>query len=492
MTPTGKSDKGIVPKRSANKTTKVAAESMEGRPLTERNSREDASYQTQSWETATSGLSAVRKAAQRNKKLRFTNLMHHVTVEVLRASYFRLQRDAAAGADGLRWQGYRDGLEERLQALHHRVQSGQYRPQPARRVYIPKEDGTKRPLSVLALEDKIVQMALVTVLSVVFESDFLGFSYGFRPGRNQHNALDALVVGIRRRKVNWIVDLDIRQFFDSVSHEWLMLFVDHRIGDRRVQRLLRQWLEIGFYDEQGRRVKSTAGTPQGAVISPLLANVYLHYAMDLWVQRWRQREARGEMIAVRYADDAVLGFEKEADARRFKEELADRMRQFELGLHPEKTRILRFGRFAMRQRAQRGEGKPETFDFLGFTHYCGYTGEGRFVVKRKTVGKRMRKQIKSVGRELMRRRHQSIGAVGAWLRRVIQGHINYYGVPFNSKAVSTFVYEISKRWRKALCRRSQRKRMNWARFGRIEAWWIPTPRVVHPFPEKRFDANYST
>ncbi|MEW5755399.1 MAG: group II intron reverse transcriptase/maturase [Pseudomonadota bacterium] len=492
MTPVGKSDKAILPKKPANKAGSTVAESVEGRALTERNGQQDAGDQTQSWSNATSGLVAVREAARKDKRLRFTNLLHHVTVDALRSSYLALQRDAAPGADGITWQDYQQGLEERLAELHRRVQTGGYRPRPARRVYIPKEDGSQRPLSVTALEDKIVQQALVSVLNAVYEVDFLGFSYGFRPGRGQHDALDALSVGIERYKVNWIVDLDIRKFFDTVSHEWLMRFIEHRIGDKRVQRLIRQWLEIGTYDEQGKRIKATRGTPQGAVVSPLLANVYLHYVMDLWTQRWRQREARAAMMVVRYADDAVLGFECEAEARRYLCALEQRLRQFDLALHPEKTRIIRFGRFAAAQRAQRGEGKLETFNFLGFTHYYGRTRNGKFVVKRKTMVTRLRKQIKAVGQELMRRRHAPVGIVGNWLRRVVQGHINYYGVPFNGVALSSFCYEVRKRWYKALCRRSQRRRLNWGRFAVIAAYWLPPVRIVHPYPHQRFDAKYST
>lgn len=391
--------------------------------------------------------------------------------------------------DGVRWVDYQEDLENRLCELHRSVQQGSYRPKPAMRVFIPKEDGGERPLNIICLEDKIVQQATVMLLNQIYEVDFLGFSYGFRPERSQHDALDALGTAVLRRKVNWILDLDIRKFFDSVEHSWLIRFIEHRIEDRRLIRLIRKWLEVGVLDEHGHRVKARVGTPQGAVVSPILANIYLHYAFDLWAHKWRKQSGTGEVAIVRYADDGVLGFQRKSDAERFLEDAGERLASFGLELHPDKTRLIRFGRFADEDCRVRGEGRPNTFDFLGFTHICGKTRKGKFCLKRKTARKKLRNKLKEVSVELRRRMHDNPYETARWLRSVVQGHINYYGVPFNSRALSLFHYEIRRRWYKKLCRRSQKKRITWASFGPFADRWIPVPRIVHPYPVDRFLAR---
>ena len=477
--------------KQTNKAVDPAAESAEGGPLTKRNSREHVGGRTQSRGSTTSGLAAVRKAARADPALVFTNLMTHLTPTLLEESFFALDRRAAPGSDGVRWGDYREGLEERLRALHERIHQGRYRPAPARRVVIPKEDGSERGLGILCVEDTVVQQAVGEILSRIYEVDFRGFSYGFRQDRGQHDALDALTVGLLRRKVNWVLDLDIHKFFDTVDHGWMLRFLQHRVGDPRMIRLVRQWLEVGHMDEAGRRVPAKQGTPQGAVISPLLANLYLHYVYDLWVEQWRRRRARGDVIVVRYADDSVLGFQHHGDAVAFRAMLEGRLADFGLSLHPHKTRLLRFGRFAIQNARAAGQGKPESFDFLGFTHLCSFTSLGKFTIRRKTMRKRRTAQLKRIRQELRRRLHDPITRTGAWLRRVVQGHINYYGVPFNSAEVSAFCYRVTRSWYRVLFRRSQRKRMNWRRFRRIVHYWLPSPRVVHPYPEKRFEAKYS-
>ncbi len=473
--------------KRTNKTAKTVAESVEGRPLTKSNGREYAGGRTQSRSPTTSRLAAVREAARAKPALVFTNLMVHLTPRLLEESFLALDRHAAPGSDGVSWQDYREGLEGRLRALHQRLHQGRYRPAPARRVSIPKEDGGERQLGILCVEDKVVQQAVGEILSSIYEVDFLGFSYGFRRGRGQHDALDALTVGLLRRKVNWVLDLDIQTFFDSVEHGWMLRFLQHRVGDPRIVRLVRQWLEVGHWDEAGRRVGARQGTPQGAVISPLLANIYLHYVFDLWVNQWRRRRSRGEVIVVRYADDSVLGFQHHADAVRFRQELVGRMADFGLSVHPHKTRLLRFGRFAIEEARAAGEGKPSGFDFLGFTHLCSHTRNGGFVIRRKTMRKRRTAQLKRIRQELRRRLHHPIAHTGAWLKRVVQGHINYYGVPFNSRAMAAFCYDVRTSWYRALCRRSQRKSLNWQRYARIADYWLPRPCIVHPYPEQRFD-----
>jgi RNA-directed DNA polymerase len=431
----------------------------------------------------------VRRVAERDREARFTALLHHVDVERLREAFVALKRQASPGVDGVTWEAYGRNLEANLQDLHARLHRGAYRPKPSRRVFIPKADGRQRPLGIATVEDKIVQSAVVEVLNAIYEADFVGFSYGFRPGRSQHDALDALTVGLWRKRVNWVLDADIRDFFTSLDHGWLRKFVEHRIGDRRVLRLIQQWLEAGVI-EDGDWAESEEGTPQGATISPLLANVYLHYAFDLWVERWRRRHARGKVVVVRYADDFVVGFEHREDAERLRAELSERFARFGLELKVEKTRLIEFGRYAARNRRARGLGKPETFDFLGFTHISGRTRDGRYQLKRRTVKKRMRAKLKEVKAEIKRRWHQPISKVGRWLRSVVQGHFAYFAVPGNTDAISTFRNHVVRYWLRVLRRRSQRTRVNWERMRRIADRWLPKPRVLHPYPSVRFDARH--
>lgn len=460
---------------------------MERRPSAKGNPGRATMTGTQRPEAVSNALDRVREAAKRDSKQQFTNLLHHVTVDLLRDSYFALKRNAAAGIDGVTWLEYGEGLEERLPELHDRIQSGRYKARPSKRAWVPKPDGSKRPLGIAALEDKIVQQALVRVLQAIYEEDFLGFSYGSRPGRSQHNALDATYVAITRKKVGWVLDADIRGFYDAVDHEWMMKFVEHRITDSRILRLLRKFLRAGV-SEDGEWTKTVVGTPQGAVISPLLANIYLHYVLDLWVQWWRSHRARGEVYIVRYVDDFVMGFQYPSDARRFRAALKERLLKFNLELHEGKTRLIEFGKFAIEDRDERGEGKPETFDFLGFTHICAKRKDtGGFMLRRKTIAKRLRTKARQVRDILMRNRHKPVPEQGGWLRSVVQGHFNYYGVPGNRKALDTFRTAIGRAWIKALRRRSQRgQNLTWARLQRWVKRWIPTARVVHPFPNQRF------
>src|SRR6516225_2175939 len=486
----GKSDNRVVPTKRPNKggSAEPLAEVVEERRLTEGNAQQPATPRTQSRTGVSFGLLRVREAARRDKRARFTNLLHHVTLDLLRQSFFALKREAAPGVDGVTWRQYEANLEPQLHDLHDRVHRGAYRAQPSRRTYIPKADGKQRPLGIAALEDKIVQQAVATVLNQIYEEDFLGFSYGFRPGRSQHDGLDALTVGLRRKKVNWVLDLDVRGFFDNVSHEWLVQFVEHRIADRRILRLIQKWLKAGV-SEEGEWKETKVGTPQGAVASPLLANIYLHYVFDLWVNQWRRKWAQGDMIVVRYADDAVLGFEHRKEAEAFLEQLRERMRKFGLELHPEKTRLMEFGRFAEDNRKRRGEGKPETFDFLGFTHICGKTRKGGwFTVKRRTIKKRLRSKLQAVRQELRKRRHERIAETGKWLRSVVQGYFNYHAVPGNFAALQTFRREVARAWLEALRRRGQRHRLPWKRFIQIVDRFLPEPRILHPDPGVRFDA----
>ena len=441
---------------------------------------------TQRPEGALSALDRVREAARRDAKQRFTNLLHHVKVDLLRQAYSALKHDAAVGIDEVSWRQYGEGLEERLIDLQVRIQEGRYRAKPSKRDWIPKPDGRQRPIGIASLEDKIVQKALVLVLQQIYEEDFLGFSYGFRPKRRQHNALDALYVAITQRKVSWVLDADIRGFFDTIDHTWLMRFVEYRVADPRVLRLIRKFLRAGV-SEDGQWSKTEVGTPQGAVISPFLANIYLHYVLDLWVHWWRRHHARGEVYIVRYADDFVLGFQHRSDAQRFQIELTQRLAKFGLELHQEKTRLIEFGRFAAANREKRGEGKPETFDFLGFTHYCAKRrSDGGFTVRRKTIAKKMRAKIKEVRQTLRRKSRLPISVQGQWLRSVIRGHVNYYGVPGNIEALRAFYRESVRAWMKALRRRSQKGRnLTWSRFKRWVEQWIPPVRTVHPYPNQR-------
>jgi RNA-directed DNA polymerase len=484
-----KSDPAVVAMKPTNEAGRPAAEPVEPRAGAKENAGQGGTLRTPSREGASHGLDRVRQAARLKKEERFTALLHHVDAGELRAAYLALKREAAAGVDGVTWEDYGQGLEARLEDLNRRVHTGAYRARPSRRRFIPKPDGRMRPLGIAALEDKIVQRALTEVLNAIYEEDFLGFSYGFRPGRGQHDALDALWVGIDGTKVKWVLDADIQGFFDAVDHEWLVRFVEHRIGDQRVIRLIRKWLKAGVSDE-GQVTATERGTPQGAVISPLLANVYLHYVFDLWGQQWRRRHARGDVIFVRYADDIVVGFEHKADAERFLADMRERMARFALTLHPDKTRLIEFGRFAAVNRERRGEGKPETFDFLGFTHICGRTRRGRFLLRRKSRRDRMRAKLREIKEALRRHRHASIPEQGQWLKRVITGWCNYHAVPTNIAALSSFHHAVGHTWLRALRRRSQKDATPWRKMRAIIDRWLPTPRILHPWPRKRFAVNH--
>jgi len=434
-------------------------------------------------------LSGVRQRAKEKRQEKFTALLHHLSVDLLRESYFALQRKAAPGVDGETWQQYGTGLEGRLTDLHRRVHRGAYQAKPSRRVYIPKADGRQRPLGIAALEDKIVQQAVVTILNQIYEVDFKGFSYGFRPGRSPHQALDALYVGLVRSKVNWVLDADIRGFFDHMNHEWTMRFVQHRVADKRILRLIQKWLKAGVMEE-GRREETEIGTPQGAVISPLLANVYLHHVFDLWVEAWRKKVARGQVVVVRYADDLVVGFQSKTEAERFLKEFQERLEKFGLELHTEKTRLLEFGRFAAVDRRKRGEKKPETFTFLGFTHQCGTSPRGLFMVWRQTANKRMVAKLKQIKQTLRRRMHEPLNQIGAWLRSVSQGFYQYHAVPGNLRAMNAFRHRLRRMWRSTLRHRSQRPNVSWERLAPLFDRWLPAPRVLHPYPDARFDATH--
>jgi RNA-directed DNA polymerase len=487
------SDCVVVPMNQPNKggsaATGPTAEVGEGRTQAKENIGQDHTQPAQDGGNRVSqGLAGVRQAAKERKEERFTALLHHLTPALLQASFYDLKREAAPGVDGVRWKEYEEGLAGRIVDLHSRIHRGAYRAQPSRRVHIPKGDGRQRPLGIAALEDKIVQQAVARILNQIYENDFEGFSYGFRPGRNQHQGLDALMVGLTRKRVNWVLDLDIRGFFDNMDHEWTMKFVQHRVADPRVLRLIRKWLKAGV-SEDGQWSESKVGTPQGAVISPLLANIYLHYALDLWVKAWRKKVARGEMIVIRYADDAVLGFEHRADAVRCQKELGERLGKFGLELHPEKTRLIEFGRFAISNRRERGKGKPETFDFLGFTHACGKAGNGTsFIVRRKTAGKKMRAKLQAIKVELRKRMHDPLRSTGEWLQSVVRGYFQYYAVPGNTPTLNAFRFRLVRLWRHVICRRSQKHPPSWERLAGLFRRWLPQPHVLHPYPHVRFDA----
>jgi RNA-directed DNA polymerase len=482
----GKSDRPVVPARPPNKA--AAAEAEEERGLAEGNAASETPPGRRAGQRVPDGLDRVRRIAASDKEARFTALMHHVSLERLVMAYRDLSPKASPGVDGVMWQDYGQDLVANLRDLHDRVHSGRYRARPSRRAYIPKADGRLRPLGIAALEDKILQRAVVGVLNAVYEADFLGFSYGFRPGRGPHDALDALAVGIERKRVNWVLDADIRDFFTSLDHCWLEKFLGHRIADGRMLRLLRKWLKAGVI-EDGKWSQTPEGAPQGASASPLMANVYLHYVFDLWADWWRKRYAHGDVIVVRFADDFIAGFEHQADAQRFLADLRERFAKFGLDLHQGKTRLIEFGRHAARRRKARGLGKPETFDFLGFTHICGKTRDGRFGLRRVTISKRMRAKLHEVRKELMRRRHLPVPEQGRWLASVVRGHCAYYAVPGNSKAVRAFRDQAVRHWHRALRRRSQRTRLNWERMNRLATRWLPQARIMHPWPSVRFDAR---
>ncbi len=462
---------------------------MEPRAGTEGKAIPQSAFRTQGRVDASQARERIRQAARSNKKERFTALLHHVTREALEDAFHATAKNAAAGIDGVMWRDYEADLERKLADLHERVLSGAYRATPSRRVYIPKPDGGRRPLAVAALEDKIVQRAVADVLNAIYEEDFLGFSYGFRPGRGAHDALDALATAIDRTRVNYIVDADIAKFFGSVSQEWLVRFLEHRIGDKRILRLIQKWLKAGVL-EDGRIEVPERGTGQGAAISPLLANVYLHYVLDLWAERWRRREAGGDMIIVRYADDAVFGFEHKSDALRFLEAMRERLAAFALTLHPEKTRLIEFGRFAAANRDRRGLGKPETFNFLGFTFICGKSRNGGFLLKRKSRGDRMQAKLKDIKEGLRKRMHQPLARQGQWLGQVVQGWFNYHAVPTNSRALGALRHHVVDLWRRTLRRRSQKDLTTWQRIEALAREWLPSPKILHPWPERRFAVKH--
>lgn len=491
MNGAGKSDRSIVPEMRSNKAQAAAwaAETEEERDLAEGNQLQQNKDRTQSRATLDNALERVRQAARRNKEERFTALWHHVyDTARLRESFYALKRDSAPGVDGQTWHEYGQNLEGNLQDLSSRLQRGAYRPKPVRRHYLDKDDGRQRPIGIPTLEDKLVQRATVDVLNAIYEVDFKGFSYGFRPGRSQHNALDAVTEGIFHRKVNWVLDADIRGFFDSINHAWLIKFIEHRVADKRVIRHVHKWLKAGVLEE-GARTIAEKGTPQGGSISPLLANIYLHYVLDLWTAHWRKRSVRGDMIIVRYADDFVVGFEYEDDATRYQRELGERLAEFDLELHTTKTRLIEFGRHAAVNRRKRGQSKPETFTFLGFTHYCGTTRSGRFTVKRKTSRKKLRAKLQEVKAKLRRNMHADVATVGKYLRSVLLGHFRYYGVPGNLRSMRTFRYVVLLYWRKVLRRRSQKDQTSRRRLASLAKRWLPEPRICHPYPSERLCVN---
>jgi group II intron reverse transcriptase/maturase len=498
------SDSFIVPKNPSNKCgdNKPHAEMEEEREELMVNMEQSGMLRAQSRTKAQShrnsvaaakgmspGLLRVRKAAKADKNTRFVSLLHHVTPETLRQSYYALKKQAAPGVDGCTWEEYQENLDERLEELHTKVHKGTYRALPSRRVYIPKTDGTKRPLGIAALEDKVLQQAVSEVLTAIYEEDFYGFSYGFRPGKGCHDALDALYVAIEKKKVNWVLDADIRRFFDSISHEWMLRFLGCRIADKRLLRLVAKWLKAGVV-EGGERLNIGEGTPQGAVISPLLANVYLHYVLDDWMAWWRRKYATGDVVIVRYADDFVMGFQHKHEAVLFLKALRDRLNVFALNLHPDKTRLIEFGRFAAVSRRKRGQGKPETFAFLGFTHICSVKWkDGKYKTLRLTDNKRMREKLSWFKQTLKARMHDGIEEVGQWLRRSVQGYYNYFAVPDNTGRLVSFRYALGKIWHRVLCRRSQKGRISWEAFNKWVLRWIPKPKVLHPYPSARFAAK---
>ena len=493
-----KSDSAIVATKLANKAQpsaersageSYAAEPVERRAGTKGNAGQQSTRRTQSRESVSQALERIREVARERKKEKFTTLLHHINIDLLEKAFFELKANAAPGVDRLTWKDYEADLEHKLEDLHGRVHRGAYRALPSRRVYIPKPDGRQRPLAVAALEDKIVQRAVTALLNAIYEEDFLGFSYGFRPGRGAHDAMDALCVGIHSKKVSFILDADIRSFFDEISQEWLIRFLEHRIGDRRIIRLIRKWLTAGILEDEVVTV-SDKGTAQGSVISPLLANIYLHYALDLWAERWRQHEASGDMIIVRYADDFIIGFQHENDAQRFLDEMRKRLGEFALSLHPEKTRLIEFGRFAAERRKQRGLGKPETFNFLGFTFICGRTRSGKFLIKRKTRRDRMQAKLREIKEALRRCMHRPIPEQGKWLGRVVRGYFNYHAVPTNGQAMEVFRHHVTDLWRRTLRRRSQKDGFTWTRMTQLVNDWLPKPNILHPWPSDRFAVTH--
>lgn len=483
---TRKSDDVVVPEKLPNKGAPASAEVVEGRTSTERNTHKEAAHRTQSRARASFGLEGVRRRAKMDRGCRFTALMHHITPDLLRKSFFELKKKAAPGIDGVTWWDYRETLEERLPKLHEEIQKGSYRAKPVLRTYIQKDDGGQRPLGVTTVEDKLVQQAVCTVIQQIYEADFIGFSYGFREGRGQHNALDALTTAITSRRISWVLDADLKSFFDTIPHDQLLKLIELRVADNRILRLIRKWLKTG-YSEDGILHRQTIGTPQGSVISPLLANIYLHYVLDLWVEHERKMHPYGDIVIVRYADDFVLGFQRKDEAEHFLKRLKERLSSFGLTLHPEKTRLIEFGRFAATNRKRRAQEKPEKFNFLGFTHICSVSTKGRFWIKRVTIRKRLRNKIREIKQELRKRISRPIYETGIWLKQLVIGYGNYHGVPGNSNALKCFRKLCVRLWLKTLRRRSQKgRKLTWERFGPIADRYIPLLRICHPYPEVRF------
>jgi len=465
----GKSDCPIVPENLSNKGDGApsTAEGGEERGRAKGNPGRQNRHRTQCRDRLQQVLIRVRQAARKNRKEQFTALWHHVyDPDRLREAYFGLSRHSAPGVDGKTWQEYGENLEEDLVDLSGRLQRGAYRAKPVRRVTIPKPDGRQRLIGVPALEDKIAQRAAAEVMGAVYEEDFVGFSYGFRPGRGAHDALDAVNVGIERKKVNWVLDADIRGFFDAIDHDWLMKFVEHRIADRRVHRHVKKWLNAGVLAD-GKRISMERGTPQGGSISPLLANIYLHYVFDLWAHGWRNQEAKGDVIIVRYADDIVLGFQHRHEAEKFRRDMEARLGEFGLELNPDKTSLIEFGRFAAENREKRGDGKPGTFKFLGFTHICGKTRKGRFQVV------------------LRRNMHSPVNEVCKWLGQVLSGYYRYFAVPGNLPSLQGFRHAVVVLWRRILRRRSHKATVPWRQYLPLTEQWLPRPRILHPYPSQR-------
>ena len=485
-----KSDPVVVAKKPTNKAEQSAAEPVEPRTGTKRNADQQSTRRALNRVRVSQALSRVRQAARQKKKEKLTSLLHHIDPAMLETAFHAIRRDAAPGVDGERWADYEKDLEAKIESLHSNIHRGAYRALPSRRSYIPKEDGSKRPLAITALEDKIVQRAAAAIVGAIYEEEFLGFSYGFRPGRSQHDALDALIVGISTKKVSYILDADIRSFFTEVSQQWVVRFLEHRIGDKRIIRLVQKWLRAGVL-EDGVVTVEESGTGQGSVISPLLANIYLHYVFDLWAERWRRREATGDMIIVRYADDIVVGFQTEHDAQRFWDAMRERLKEFSLSLHPAKTRLIEFGRYAAANRARRGLGKPETFKFLGFVLICGKSRRGNFLVMRKTRRDRMKTTLRGIKEELRQRRHRPIPETGKWLAQVVSGYFGYHAVPTNGSAMNAFRYHVTLLWHRQLCRRSQRAQVAWARMTKLVNAFLPKARVLHPWPSERFAVRHS-
>lgn len=480
-----KSDRVVVPEKRPNKTQERVAEVVEERTLTKGNTDEQATPWAQNREHGVpSGLERVREAARRDKEQKFTTLLHHVDEEALLRAFRTMNRNATAGVDGVTWEQYEEGVEDRLKELCARIHRGAYHPQPSRRTYIPKTDGTQRALGIAALEDKIVQAAVAAVLGAIYEEDFLGFSYGFRPERGQHDALDALSEAIQTKKVNYILDADIRGYFDTIDHAMLLQLVQERVCDPRILKLIERWLRAGVMDE-GQWQASETGTPQGATISPLLANIFLHHVLDLWTLWWRESEARGDVIIVRYADDFIVGFQYEEDAKKFQEALQARLREHRLELHPGKTRLIEFGRYALERRSRRGLGKPPTFNFLGFTHICAHGAEG-FWVKRIPMKERVRAKLRKLKEALRRAMHRPIAVLGAWLKKVLQGYYAYYAVPGALWPLRKMRRQLGYFWFKVLRRRDQNRTLNWDRMRKLVDEWLPEPRQMHPLPAQRF------